>query len=190
MTNEEAAHLIARIATDADICHLLNNQASEALRMAEAALRAQGELAEIGRLIATQNNRITDSPIFIVQQKRKYVTDDGYNDCEYEWHETESGEYGGPEDDAEHDRLEAHFAETREEPDGWKRLPMFHVWEFVTACFTEQGCNDYIARNGHNLHEPRIYAEGSYRNEEFRTVRKFLMSLAAPHPQGEEHGQG
>lgn len=59
------------------------------------------------------------------------------------------------------------------------RLAVFDVWEFVTACFTEKGCKDYLAVNGHNLTEPRIYAAGSYRNEEFRTVREYLLGLAA-----------
>jgi len=30
---------------------------------------------------------------------------------------------------------------------------------------------------GHNLNEPRIYATGSYRNNEFRAVRNFLVEL-------------
>lgn len=142
-------------------------------------LQVPAELADIGRLIDTQDNRITDSPIFIVQQKRSYVTESDYNNCRYEWRETGSGDYAGPEDDAEQRRLDDHFAASHDEPDGWKRFAMFDVWEFVTACFTEQGCKDYLARNGHNLKEPRIYAEGSYRNEEWRSVRSWLKSLAA-----------
>jgi hypothetical protein len=52
-------------------------------------------------------------------------------------------------------------------------------WDFVTACFTEQGCKDYLARDGHNLKEPRIYAAGSYRNSEWQAVRNYLAALAA-----------
>ena len=53
------------------------------------------------------------------------------------------------------------------------------TWHFVTACFTEVGCNDYIRLNGHNHRgKLRVYADSSYRNEEFRTVRAFLMGLA------------
>lgn len=50
-------------------------------------------------------------------------------------------------------------------------------WEFVAACFTEQGCKDYLKANGHNLKSPRIFACGSYRNEEYRKVRQALIEL-------------
>ena len=63
-------------------------------------------------------------------------------------------------------------------PSGWERSYYRDRWEFVTACFTEQGCKDYIAANGHNLTEPRIYAYGSYRNNEFRAVRSALTGMA------------
>jgi hypothetical protein len=62
-------------------------------------------------------------------------------------------------------------------PDGVRRLGYIEVWEFVTGCLTEQGCKDYIACNGHNLREPRIYAYGAYRNAEFIALRKWLMGL-------------
>lgn len=135
-------------------------------------------LIALGKTIATQDNRATDAPIFIVQQKRSYVTEEGYNDSRYEWRETESGDYSGP-DDEELARLDKFYANEGHEPKGWKRFAIMDVWEFVTACFTEQGCKDYIAINGHNLKEPRIYAEGSFRNEEFRSLRKTLIALAA-----------
>lgn len=63
--------------------------------------------------------------------------------------------------------------------------PMFLVqervdgqWCYVTACFTQGGCEDYIRINGHNHGEVRIYADGSFRNEEYQIVRQFLMELA------------
>ncbi len=134
--------------------------------------------AKLGAAIKSQDNRATDAPIFIVQQKRSYVTEDDYNQCRYEWHETESGDHCGPSDDEELEQMEKFFRDEGHEPKGWRRLAMMDVWEFVTACFTEQGCKDFIAINGHNLKEPRIYAEGSYRNEEFRSIRKALIDLA------------
>ena len=48
---------------------------------------------------------------------------------------------------------------------------------FVTACFTEQGCKDFLARDGHNHRRPFIYAFGSYRNGEYQAVRNILKSL-------------
>jgi hypothetical protein len=50
-------------------------------------------------------------------------------------------------------------------------------WEYVTACFTEKGCQDFIAIEGHNLGETRIYADNSYRNNEYREIRDFILSI-------------
>jgi ADP-ribose pyrophosphatase YjhB (NUDIX family) len=135
-----------------------------------------GPLHEIGRALLTQNNRATDAPIFIVEEKhRVYGFDTAYSD-DVAWLDTDSEE-ASPE---EHARLEAGWEESSDEPDGWTRTAYQDEWRFVTACFTEAGCQQYIQRNGHNHRgELRIYAAGSYRNEEFRTVRTFLMERAA-----------
>lgn len=136
------------------------------------------ELNAIGHLLRTQDNRYTDQPMFVVQQRRRITgIDTGYCD-NIVWLHAE-GDYTEA-DATEHAELESEFKESGRERKGWIRTGYNDVWEFVTACFTEQGCKDYIARDGHNLKEPRIYAEGSYRNEEFRAVRNWLMSLHAP----------
>ena len=64
-----------------------------------------------------------------------------------------------------------------EDTDGWRKVYYNDHWEFVTACFTEQACKDFLTVNGHNLNEPRIYAASSYRNVEFRSVRTRLMHI-------------
>lgn len=133
-------------------------------------------LADVGRLIATQDNRITEAPIFAVQERRRiYGVDDSGNEEGFEWRD----------DDWElapthvADALEHRYAFTGEEPTGWSRHGFVEVWEFVTACFTEQGCKDYLAANGHNHRETRIYAYGSFRNAEWQAVRDHLITLGA-----------
>jgi len=132
-------------------------------------------LREIGENILVQNNRCTDRPMFIVQQKVRtcgfdpdYADDDGIT-----WVNTD-----GVADDEEAAELEAAYQETLKEPDGWTRTVCIERWEFVTACFTEQGCKDYLAADGHNLREPRIYADGSYRNHEFRKLHALMTECA------------
>ena len=49
-----------------------------------------------------------------------------------------------------------------------------NAWTFVTACLTEQGCKDYLAVDGHNLTNPRIYGPGGFRNQEWQNLRDFL----------------
>jgi len=153
---------------------VMRGQAQFLRQCADAELPQQRRMREIGHLIATQDNRITDQPMFIVQQKQCiYGVDEGYTDL-YHWcHKDGEG------------IADAVLAARLEEKEGagrstgkWEKIGYVEIWEFVTACFTEQGCIDYLRRNGHNLKETRIYAEGSFRNEEFRAVREFLMRLA------------
>lgn len=136
------------------------------------------ELRVIGELLRTQDNRITDQPMFIVQQERitigfdtDYSQDDGdivwcIEDCQY---------FKG---DEEFEKMERAYEETGEVPQDWYRSGFTRTWEYVTACFTEEAAAQHIRMNGHNLRKPRIFADGSYRNHEFRVIRDWLMSLA------------
>lgn len=138
-------------------------------------LRSDCELVKIGRLISTQDNRITDQPIFAVQQKRRVWGLDP-EEHSFAWVNVDSG---AELTEGQHfDDLEAEYDETAEEPGNWRRVGYIDIWEFVTACFTEQGCKDFLALEGHNLKEPRIYAYGSFRNKEYRAVRTWLLARA------------
>lgn len=129
------------------------------------------QIAEIGRLIATQDNRATAAPIFAVQERRRYYgVEEGWAEGVV-WFRSEGGDAEG----AKAARLEAGYRATGTVPEEWNRTGYVDVWEFVTACFTEQGCAEYIRANGHNLTDPRIYAYASYRNHEWQTVRDHLL---------------
>lgn len=135
------------------------------------------ELRQIGDLIHTQDNRITDQPIFVVEKSVMVITDSDYGYDATEWVNVESGEYEKASDTKAR-RLDLLNEDWRETGD-WKKFYLKEVWEFVTCCFTEQGCKDYISRNRHNLGKVRIYAYGSYRNTEWQTVRDHLKSKAS-----------
>jgi len=152
--------------------------ASHAPRAVAEPVKIPAEIRSIIESLHTQDNRITDNPLFAVQQKRRF----GGVDSEYA--DASVWIVDGSEVDAEEAARLGALRESGESvPDDCKRLGYIDRWEFVTGCFTEQGCKDYIRANGHNLHEPRIYAYGSYRNAEFIALRKWLMALsAAPAP--------
>lgn len=125
-------------------------------------------IAGIQYRILTQDNRCTSEPIWIVQVCRRIYGMDPDYVSDLAWID-EDGDPAGPEEAAE---LEREYEATGDEPDCWTRTAYIDVWEFVTACMTEAGCQAYIDRNGHNHSgELRIYAHGSYRNEEWRAVR-------------------
>src|SRR5574343_474719 len=107
-------------------------------------------LVEISSNIATQNNRATADPIFIVQQKvRDFGFEPSYAD-EYIWIDEASEEVGDPELIA---KLEA---SDDEEVDGLAYHKVYYKerMEYVTACFTERGCLDYIEQNRHRMKDP------------------------------------
>lgn len=141
---------------------------------------ATAKLRAIHDLLHTQDNRITAAPMFAVQEKKRaYGVDESYGG-KIVWITDDGDEVEAEEDAA----LEAAYQKDYDAaPRGFRRVGYREYWEFVTACFTEQGCKDYLERNGHNLHETRIYAYGTYRNAEWQTVRDFLMSdrFAATH---------
>jgi hypothetical protein len=160
----------------------------------------QDALKRIRTNLRTQDNRATSWPMFAVQQKRRdYGYDPNYsdhvvwidqcNDCVEAPNEAEcaKSDYVLEPDEPTHEQLEKQYQETGDEPDGWTRTSYVDRWEFVTACFTEQGCKDYLEVNGHNLNEPRIYAYSGWRNHEWQTITRLLLGELGPygeHPDG------
>ena len=129
------------------------------------------ELYTIGELIRTQDNRITDQPMFVVFQKREIIGSDEHSPSRICW------VWDGEEvSELRAKRLEALYQDGRDTR-GYDRYAMQEVYEFVTACFTEHGCKDYLRQNGHNLRLPYIYACGSFRNNEYQLVRNWLAGI-------------
>jgi hypothetical protein len=132
-------------------------------------------IVRASRLLRTQDNRGTAHPVFVVQQRQRICgVDDGYTE-EFVWMDQEWNEVHDPE---LIEQLES--AGQLDSTKGYTRIGYLDIWEFVTACFTEQGCKDYIALNGHNLREPRIYVESAHRNHEWQAVRALLGKEPSP----------
>lgn len=129
------------------------------------------EFYQIAKQLREQDNRCTDQPMFVVFQKREIIGSDEHSPSRIVW--TWEGE---EVDETRAKRLELLYQDGRDTR-GYDRYAMQEIDVFVTACFTEQGCKDYLRRDGHNLREPFIYADGSYRNREFRLIRDWLMAL-------------
>lgn len=131
----------------------------------------QQRVREIGQRLREQDNRCTELPIFLVQTKRRiYGLDTQYSDF-HVWVDSD----GNEADEAEQKRLDAKYEDDgNDSQDDWTRTSYLDVWEVATVCLTEQGCKNYIAKMAHRLHEPRIYVESGYRNDEWRDVREYL----------------
>ncbi|MBZ7036567.1 hypothetical protein FMK35_29470, partial [Klebsiella variicola] len=134
-------------------------------------VKLPAELYTIGELIRTQDNRITDQPMFVVFQKSEIIGSDEHSPSRICW------VWDGEEvSELRAKRLEALYQDGRDTR-GYDRYAMQEVDEFVTACFTEHGCKDYLRQNGHNLRLPCIYACGSFRNNEYQLVRNWLAGI-------------
>lgn len=149
----------------------LCKQADRIAELESRTVKLSPELYTIGDLIRTQHNRITDQPMFVVFQKREIIGSDEHSPSRICW------VWDGEEvSELRAKRLEALYQDGRDTR-GYDRYAMQEVDEFVTACFTEHGCKDYLRQNGHNLRLPYIYACGSFRNNEYQLVRNWLAGI-------------
>jgi len=139
-------------------------------------------LRDLAEQLRTQDNAITENPIFVVQQRRRLY---GYNSDEYsqedcvvgiEWF---SDEYQDEADEAQHKAFQAYWREHHEEPEGWRRVGYIDLWEFVQPFLTRKGAEKFIAENRHNLKSPRVYVESGYRNGEWKFLREFIQGVGA-----------
>lgn len=127
------------------------------------------DISEIGKNVKNQDNRMTSNPMFCVQIK---VRDIGYD-----------ADYGDDFCWWNSEQLETVY----EEPvdlTGWTKFGYKDRWETVMVAFTEKGCEEYLALNGHNdkrrAHnsEVRIYVESFNRCPEMIGIREYLISKA------------
>jgi hypothetical protein len=136
------------------------------------------DLEALGNAIATQDNRATAHPLFCVFQKRSIVTDEDYDHDRIEYYDKDDSESIEEEHEPRIYELLKKLDKSGELPDRYRRVAVKEVDEFVTACFTEQSCKDYIEANKHNLEKPFIYAASLYRNSEMIGLREFLLTKA------------
>lgn len=125
------------------------------------------DLLDISDRLRKQDNRCTAEPMFCLQIK---VCDIGYDprytDGNTVWINTQSGEY----------------EEVEPYTEGADEFGYKERWETVMVAFTEQGIEDYMRQDGHNVRrraykgETRIYVESFRRCDEMVRIRQFLMS--------------
>ena len=130
------------------------------------------ELKHMALMLRTQDNRITSSPIFVVQKK---VLDYGYSSDfsdKYHWMHQDEGDLASMEKTKWLDSLD----ESGEVPSQWVKTYYVERWEYVMPFFTEEAADAYIHNNRHHFSEARVFVESGYRNYEWERVRELLMS--------------
>lgn len=134
-------------------------------------------LKELAAKTNGQDNAATAHPMFVVQQRRRiHGIDPNYTSL-FEWVDIE----GHAADAEEHARLEAAYQQDEEDDDDerqfWTRAHYVDTWENVQPFFSRSGAEDYIARNRHNLTDPRVYVDSAHRNAEWQLIRELLAAL-------------
>ena len=125
--------------------------------------------------LLTQDNRITEIPIFVVEQKvRIYGLHGAYTD-HYVWIDEDTSEEPNEETISYLDENHKWEDDIEYQNRVYSKAYYTEKWEFVTACFTEKGAQDFINAQAHNLNETRIYVYSGYRNAEWQFIRKMLM---------------
>jgi hypothetical protein len=153
---------------------ILNQLANAEKQIAELEARsAPHAFNVIGENIRTQDNRVTSDPMFCVYQKREIVAHEDYDHDRIVWID----EDGNEATERQRMRLELLHKNFREPPEKWRRVAVKEIDEFVTCCFTEKGCKDYLACNGHNLRLPFIYVKSGFRNGEYIGIRNWLSGI-------------
>lgn len=133
-------------------------------------------LEAIGQRLLEQDNRITANPIFVVKQKRVIAgVDPAFSEEFSIWKDVEESE---EVEDSIAELLDALEEAGGQIPKKYERIHCIEMDEWVQPFFTEAAAQQYIDNNGHNLHKPFIYAEGSYRNPEWQAIRNFCIGLA------------
>ena len=130
-----------------------------------------------------QDARMTNLPIFIVQQKSRIYNleeSDQYiwiDECGEEVENHMAIALDCADQDNQDEVLDPDNPECQLDTNDYRKSYYRDEYVFVQPFFTEHGAQEYIKANGHNLREPRIYVESGYRNEEWRLIREYLMGL-------------
>ncbi|MEM7133677.1 MAG: hypothetical protein AAF702_45705 [Chloroflexota bacterium] len=128
------------------------------------------EIQKIAKDMMEQDNRATESPLFVVESRRTvYGLDSSYSD-EWVWLDSD----GEIIEEGIAELLDSILKCNGRIPDSYRRVYTHKYWEFVTCCLTENGCEEYLKANGHNLGETRIFVHSAWRNEEMQTVRALV----------------
>lgn len=128
------------------------------------------QLSNIGKEIATQNNRCTARPYIYQIQKdvRTYGFDSDYADEFVYVHEEDFEDMVDPKDTLPEDFNE----------DKYYKVYYKDTVEYTNFFFTEKACRQHIEENQHHYKKPtRDYITGAWRNPEMDIVVKLLMLL-------------
>jgi hypothetical protein len=143
-------------------------------------------LKQTSEQMRSQNNRGTQYPLFVIQDKKEVVTHGDY--CDFHKYSGEEGNEIEEKDVCEECESKAcsdGFLETSPCVDCGVQyyLPVKEIWEFnlrAGVFFTEKACDEHIKQNDyHYSKNVRSYVIGAWRNEEMKAVMQSILEKTA-----------
>lgn len=156
------------------------------------------DLKELGKKMNAQNTRMTQFPLFVVQELKEVVKADGCGDrtiyvCDED--ELSYEEYNEILDmqSEEDETVKKEFIEKSERFDSVEELNAFdsYAWRAVDISdewvisdmagtfLTAEACETHIAQNSYHYRQPRSYAISAWRNYEMQEVMEYLSALGS-----------
>ena len=162
------------------------------------------ELEQIREEMLNQDNHLTESPLFIVFEKKK-VTSSPFHSDDYVWVGEDGEEYKDENELIEHikeyEELEEDEVPTINDYENeiiikgseYRKWYYQEIDVFVQPFFTKKSAQEYIDYNSYNLRKPYIFAISLYGNYEMIQVRNAIINLTKsnykPIPKTEEEEQ-
>ena len=130
-------------------------------------------LTNLAKQLQEQDNLLTKSPNYCIQEKTLKTGIDPDYTSEIGWFNTDGGWQAKG---TVLDQLEDKFNEDGTVPDDWIRTGYALDWEYTGVGFlTYEAANDYVATKHHKHRgEIRVYVDSHYYNREMREVRRLL----------------
>lgn len=133
------------------------------------------------KIFLDDNSESKDSnfPVYsVMQTKRIYGIKESYrDDLKYSWVNANNPEYEIEEEDDCFSVLEEIDCEKKGNTYPWEKNYYLEIKEHVTSCFTENGCQEFIKNNNHNLCDPVIVKDSLNRNTEMIKIKKLLSLI-------------
>lgn len=140
-----------------------------------------------GRIEANDNRGTAEPYLLLLQEKRTYIGHEEYgHHGKIKYVEQYTGDYVTADTKEELEKEILSWFDEDEKPDlkkyNIKRFWEGYYWETTNVFLTDQGYQDHLKLNKHNLKEHRTFGIHAFRNPEMDEVYKLLTN---PH-----HGAG
>ncbi|MGE0973191.1 hypothetical protein ACQFN5_28675 (plasmid) [Klebsiella sp. WOUb02] len=128
---------------------------------------------DISHRLRIQSSQKVSDPLYCVYEQLEIIVDADYEYDRITWIDDQHREAK----ESQAFQLSQNYKAGKLDNDKWHRVALKEIDVFVTCCFTEHGCKDFIALNRQKLRKPFIQAKSGLYNVEYQTVRNWLYKL-------------